>query len=222
MMKDHYILIGYGDVGKAVVEVLKDKIDFVIVDTNEEKVKKSRLPYIVGDGIDEETLELAGIRDARMVMILLNNDRNVVFATLLARNMNPHAVIFSRANTVEAIEQIYRAGADFVAALPIMAGEMLAKLVTGEDTLEDVVKLCEGIEILKQEIEEGSTMAGKTLTDLDVRLKTGCTVIGIKRGEDVIAEIDASTRIEVGDVIAVVGHEEQVERFKKVFGLGGS
>ncbi|VUT27693.1 MAG: Calcium-gated potassium channel MthK [Candidatus Syntrophoarchaeum sp. GoM_oil] len=222
MMKDHYIVIGYGDVGKAVVEVLKERTDFVIVDTNEEKVKKSRLPYIVGDGIDEETLELAGIRDARMVMILLNADRNVIFATLLARNMNPHAVIFSRANTVEAIEQIYRAGADFVAALPIMAGEMLAKLVTGEDALEDVVKLWEGIEILKHKIGDGSTMAGKTLADLDVRLKTGCSVIGIKRGEDVIAKIDASMRIEAGDIIAVIGHEEQVERFKKVFGLGGS
>jgi Trk K+ transport system NAD-binding subunit len=222
MMKDHYIVIGYGDVGRAVVEVLRGKTDFVIVDANEEVVKRSHLPYIVGKGHDEETLELAGISNARIVMILLNNDMNVVFTTLLARNMNPHAVIFSRANTVEAIEQIYRAGADFVAALPIMAGEMLAKLVTGEGEPKDVVKLCEGIEILKQEIKDGSMLAGKTLAELDVRLKTGCSVIGIKRGDDVIADINASTKIEVGDVIAVVGHEEQVACFKRVFGSRGS
>ncbi|MHC1595368.1 MAG: potassium channel family protein [Candidatus Syntropharchaeales archaeon] len=217
-IKDHYILIGYGDVGRAAVEALHGEIDLVIVDVDEERVKKSKIPYIIGDSTEEETLELAGIRDARMVMILLNNDMNVVFTTLLARNMNPHAVIFSRANTVEAIDQIYRAGADFVAALPIMAGQLLARLVTGEGELKDVVKLCEGIEILKQEIKDGSMLAGCTLADLDIRLKTGCTVIGIKRGDDVIADVNASTKIEAGDVIAVIGHEQQVERFKELFG----
>ena len=222
MMKDHYVVIGYGDVGRAVVEVIRGKTELVIVDRDEEKLKKARLPHIVGDGVEEETLDLAGVRNARMVIILLEKDTDTIFATLLVRSMNPHVVILARANTVEGIEQIYRAGADFVAALPIVAGQMLAKLVTGADTLEDVVKLCEGIEILKQEIKDGSMLAGRTLADLDIRLKTGCTVIGIKRGDDVIAEIDASTKIEAGDVIAVIGHEQQVERFKELFGSGNS
>ncbi len=218
MMKDHYVVIGYGDVGRAVVEVIRGKTELVIVDRDEEKLKKARLPHIVGDGVEEETLDLAGVRNARMVIILLEKDTDTIFATLLVRSMNPHAVIFARANTVEGIEQIYRAGADFVAALPIVAGQMLAKLVTGADTLEDVVKLCEGIEILKHTVGDDSPMVGKSLVDLDIRFKTGCTVIGIKRGEDVIVEIEPSTRIEAGDVLAVIGDEEQVERFKEMFG----
>jgi len=211
MMKDHYVAIGYGDVGRAVVDVLRGETDLIVVDAREDRLKKSGLPYVVGDALDENTLELAGIKDARMVMILLNNDTDIVFTTLLVRNMNSHAVIIARANTVEAIERIYRAGADFVAALPIIAGEMLAKLVTTSHKLEDVVRLSEGIEILKYRVGKGSSMIGHSLADLDVHHKTGCTVIGIKRGETVIADIGASTTIEAGDVVAVIGHEKQIE-----------
>ncbi|OFV67221.1 MAG: potassium channel protein [Candidatus Syntrophoarchaeum caldarius] len=221
MMKDHYVVIGYGDVGRAVVEVLQGKTELVVVDRHEDQLKKLELPYVVGNGVEEDTLERAGIKDARMVMILLNNDTDVVFTTLLVKNMNPHAVIIARANTVEAIERIYRAGADFVAALPIMAGELLAKLVTTTHELEDVVRLCEGIEIFKYEVCKGSPMIGHNLADLDVRRKTGCTVIGIKRGEEVIAEITAATEIQEGDIVAVIGYEEQIEQFKKLFGSGG-
>src|SRR6056297_2717810 len=118
MQMGHIIVLGYGDVGKRIAEVLDENdIPFVIVDSKEDLFLKPDFEYIVGNGTEEEVLKNAGIENASTVIICLNHDTDVIFATLISRGLNPESTIFSRANSVESIDKIYKAGADYVASL---------------------------------------------------------------------------------------------------------
>ncbi|HEX7628029.1 MAG TPA: NAD(P)-binding protein, partial [Candidatus Methanoperedens sp.] len=124
-MEKQYILIGYGDVGRSIASVLeKAHVHFVVIDMNEAKLKDRGFDYFVGNGTDEEILIRAGLRTASTVIIVLNNDDDIIFSTLIARNINPQCIILARANTTKSIDKIYRAGADYVASLSIIAGQM--------------------------------------------------------------------------------------------------
>jgi Trk K+ transport system NAD-binding subunit len=221
MQIGHIIILGYGDVGKRIAEVLDENdIPFVIVDSNEDLFLKPDFEYIVGNGTEEEVLKNAGIENASTVIICLNKDTDVIFATLISRGLNPESTIFSRANSVESIDKIYRAGADYVASLSIVAGQMLAKITSvcygteGYCTIEDIM-LYEGTEIENHVVDKN--IRGKTIGELDLYGTIGCRVIGYMQGNTKkIDELDDIV-LEQGDVISVVGTREDVARFKEKY-----
>ena len=74
----------------------------------------------------------ARIKEAVSILIMLNQDSDAIYATLLAKNLNPDAFVVVRANRLKSAEKIYRAGADYVASVPIVASHMLAKIIQGK------------------------------------------------------------------------------------------
>jgi len=127
-VKKHFILIGYGDVGMSIASVLeKANVSFVVVDKNEAKFKDKYFKYVAGDATDEEVLKRADLKNATSVIIVLNNDTDIIFTSLIARTLNTHCIIIARANATKSIDKIYRAGADYVASLSIVAAQMLAR-----------------------------------------------------------------------------------------------
>jgi len=80
-------------VGRSIATALeKAHVHFVVVDMNEAKLKDRGFDYYVGNGTDEEILIKAGLKDASTVIIVLNNDDDIIFATLIARNINRTAL----------------------------------------------------------------------------------------------------------------------------------
>jgi Trk K+ transport system NAD-binding subunit len=213
-MEKHYILIGYGDVGRSIANVLeKAHVHFVVVDKNEAKLKDKGFEYYVGNGTDEEILIKAGLKNASTVIVVLNNDDEIIFATLIARNKNPHCVILARANTTKSIDKIYRAGADYVASLSIIAGQMLAHIAIGHQ--QDSILMLEGLEIGKHRITEDSHLAGKSIADLGIRSRIGCTIIGIEENGKTNTDIDPSIILREGMTLAIIGNSDQISKFKK-------
>lgn len=89
-MKKHFVLIGYGDVGRSIAQVLENAhVSSVVVDKNEAKLKERGFDYVAGDATDEEILKSSGVRNASTVIIVLNNDADIIFTTLITRNINP-------------------------------------------------------------------------------------------------------------------------------------
>jgi len=210
----HLVVVGYGDVGKSIVDELKRvHAGFVVVDRNEDALLDKGFDYVVGDGSNEEILKMAGVASASTIIIALNSDTDAIFATLVARTLNPAAIILTRANA-PICDKIYRAGADYVASVSIVVGQMVAKLVIS-DHEEDVVMLYEGIEIEKYHVREGSPFAGKTLEELDLRSKVGCTVIGIEKGGRTVTDIHGKTTIEEDSILAIIGSKEQIGKFEE-------
>lgn len=218
--KGHLIVLGYGDVGKSIIEILSEgPFRFVVVDSNEKVFENVDFEHLVGNGTDEDVLLAAGVKTASFEFVALNDDTNVIFSTLISRNMNPELTIVARANSVKSIDKIYKAGANYVGSLSIVAGQMLAKMTANcmgkICSIDEDIMLYEGIEIEKHHVERGSLLENRSIEELDLEEKIGCTIVGIKRGKLVITIIERQTIIRAGDTIAVVGSSKQISEFKE-------
>lgn len=216
-MRKHIILIGYGDVGRSIAAVLeKAQVYYVVIDTNELKLKEKGFEYVVGNGTYEDILRRAGLTNASTIIIALNNDDDIIFSTLIARNVNPDSIILARANSTKSIDKIYRAGADYVASLSIVAGQMLAHIALGHE--EDSILMLEGLEIGKHQITAGSPLAGKIIAEAGIRSKIGCTIIGIEENGKTTTDIDPTSLMKEGMTLALIGNSEQISKFKEEYG----
>jgi Trk K+ transport system NAD-binding subunit len=120
---------------------------------------------------------------------------------------------------VDSIDKIYKAGADYVASLSIVAGQILAKITTtcshiDCDKVKEDILLYEGIEIEKYPVSSDSAMIGKKAAEIEFIRKAGCRIIGIKRGNEVYVDVSGTELLE-GDVIAVAGTRDNVGRLKQ-------
>jgi voltage-gated potassium channel len=220
--RGHLVVLGYGDVGKSIVSELSEgPFRFVVVDSNEKVFENVDFEHLVGNGSDEEVLVAAGVKTASFVFVALNDDTNVIFATLISRGLNPGATIVARANSVKSIDKIYKAGADYVGSLSIVAGQMLAKMsadcIGKTCRIDEDIMLYEGIEIEKHHIEKGSLLDKKSIEELDLERKIGCTIIGIEREGFVTIAINRQTVLHAGDIIAVGGSSKQISEFKEKY-----
>ncbi len=216
----HLVVLGYGDVGKSIVNVLSGgPFRFVVVDSYEKVFENVEFEHLIGNCQDEEILIAAGVKTASFIFVALNDDTNVIFATLISRSLNPDATILARANSVKSIDKIYKAGADFVGSLSIVAGQMLAKMTANcmgkSCSLDEDIMLYEGIEIEKHYVEKGTFLENKLIEDLDLESNIGCTIIAFERGKLIITTVTRRTVIKAGDTIAVVGSNKQISEFKE-------
>lgn len=208
------IILGYGDVGRRVARVLADYgINPLIVDKRD--LEAIPFEYITGDATLEVNLIGAGIREAVGILILLNKDSDAIYATLLAKNLNPNAFVVVRANRVKSVEKIYRAGADYVASVPIVASHMLAKIVQDEE--EELDLLYEDLELKHLRVRVRSDLVGKTLGEMDLPGRFGVRVVAIERVGLATAALDQETTVEEGDDLALIGSPEGIEAFNLAY-----
>jgi voltage-gated potassium channel len=204
------IILGYGDVGRRVASVLcKSGMRPVVVDRRD--LGDIPFEHIKGDATSEDTLIEAGIKEAVGTMILLNEDSDAIYSSLLAKDLNPRAFVVARANQARSVEKIYRAGADYVASMPIVASHMLAKIIEGEQ--EELALLYENLELKFTTVNKRSGLSGKTLSEIDLPGRFGCRAAAINKAGQVIACPDENTPIESGDTIAMIGSPKGVEAF---------
>ena len=202
------IILGFGDVGKRVAAVLSDcGISPTILDKR--ILKDIDFPHITGDATAEADLLQAGIKEAVGVLIMLNLDSDAIYATLLAKNLNPNAFVVVRANHLRSAEKIYRAGADYVASVPIVASHMLARIIQGEEEKLDL--LYEDLELKVFHVSKNSRLAGKTLEELDMPQRFGCRAVALERMGQVMAVPDTKTVVEGGDILALIGSPKGIE-----------
>jgi voltage-gated potassium channel len=208
------LILGYGDVGRKVAAVLSDcGTSPTILDTRD--LSETGFPHIIGDATAEADLLQAGIMDAVGVLIMLNQDTDAIYATLLAKNLNPQAFVVVRTNSLRSAENIYRAGADYVASLPIAASHMLARIVQGDE--EELDLLYEDLELEIFHVRKRSGMAGRSLDELDLPEKFGCRVVALERMGQATAVPDKESIIECGDILALMGTPKGIESFREKY-----
>jgi voltage-gated potassium channel len=168
--------------------------------------------HVIGDGTSEEDLVKAGIKDAAGTLIMLNNDADVIYTTLLVRNLNPSTFIVARANHVKSAEKIYRAGTDYVASVPVIASHMLAKKAQGEEET-GLALLYEDLELKIFRVHKGSGLERKSLRLLGIPGEFRCGIVAIKRDGLAISSIDMDLVLMHGDSIALIGSPEGIDAF---------
>ena len=209
-IKGHYIVAGYGDVGKRVSKVLRSNgIEHIIVDKHQGDV--------VGSSTDRAILKQAGITEASTLLVTVNSDMDAIYTTLVARKLNPQIDIICRAIRPQAVETLYQAGADFVLSQSVVAGQVLVKFVAPRPlgTQLREVLLSEDMKVL--EYPPGPSIVGRSLEHLKIRSRTGCTVVAITTSGATIPNPDPHQVIPKDSSLTVIGTREQIREFKRVF-----
>jgi TrkA domain protein len=66
------------------------------------------------------------------------------------------------------------------------------------------------------EIKKGSPVAGKTIKELEIRKRTGVSIVGIFRGDEVIASPEPEEKLEINDTIMAIGKSDQIVGFERL------
>jgi Trk K+ transport system NAD-binding subunit len=201
-----FVVIGSAEVGRKVAEFLVDAGERVVV------VGAAEGPGVdvVGDHLSFDTLMRAGIRDAQGIVLALENDSAALFAVAVVRNLAPDKMIFVGARRVENVSRIHRAGADFALSVSQVAGKLLALHLLGKEAvdLEAEVTLVAAA---------AGPLAGKPLVTRRIREETGCAVVAIERGDEVVVEFGGGFVIAADDVVYLSGSHEAIARFHKTY-----
>ncbi|MDA3956647.1 TrkA family potassium uptake protein [Oceanispirochaeta sp.] len=222
-MKDHFIICGFGEVGKETAEELnRHKIPFVIVDlslTEADKSRYSSYAMIQGDASEEEILDQAKIMKARGLISCLPEDPQNVFTVLTARQMNPDLQIVSRASLKRTVQKLIKAGANRVITPKAIAGKQLATVSIKPQVMQFLDTISSGeneeIHIEACSLEKESGLIGKSLRESNIGQHTGAVIIGILDGEGRLKSNQsnrsniATIELEEGDVLMAMGSEEQ-------------
>ncbi len=210
----HSIVAGFGDVGKEVAKRLDEHgIQYTVIDRKPYEVKDQ----VIGDSADKDALIRAGIERASTIVVTLNDDAKNMLTILLARNLNPHVNILARANADSSVGKMYRAGADYVMSLSAVGGQMLARIVE-RGTFEDTVLLSENVLLARYAIK-CSKLEGRTIKESGMRNRTGCTIVGIREGDQFIPNPGPAEVLRPDATIIVVGTARQLEACASAFGL---
>jgi voltage-gated potassium channel len=229
LLQKHVIVCGYGRNGSQAAERLQVyNRPFVIVEKHRETIEKFApdFLFIEGDANEDSVLEEAGIRRASYLIVALPDDAMNLFVVLTARQLNPNLFIISRASQISSVRKLQLAGADKVIMPDKIGGDHMASLVVIPDLITFMDKLSiqgagttnleeVSIEDFRDHIE------CNTLRDLDLRRKTGCTIIGyIKPDGTYIINPEADLPLEPRSKVIVLGRPEQILRLNEMFHIG--
>ncbi len=209
-IRGHYIIAGYGTVGQQASKVLRSNgIEHIIISKEHGDV--------IGSSTDRAVLKEAGITEASTLLITVNNDIDVIYTTLIARKLNPQIDIMCRAINLQSIQKLYRAGADYVFAQPVVAGQILAKFIEPSAAARSrrEVLLSEDMKVI--EYPPSSTLVGKSLKDLKIRSRTGCTVLAITRDGTTVPNPDPDQVITENSLLTIIGTRDQIRQFKNAY-----
>jgi voltage-gated potassium channel len=197
------IIAGFGDVGAGAYQKLTASgVSCIVVDS-----KKQEVEQVVGNAEDEGVLKKASIEEARFCIVALNDDNVNIFTTLMARNLNPVIRILARANEPASVEKLYRAGADYVALLPMIGGQTIARIILA-DTVTILLELPNNDLVILNHVR---TIYPKPVSWF--LRKTGVRIIGIERPESSIVAPNPEEILTEGDAVIAVGNTEQLKKF---------
>jgi len=225
-MKDHYIICGYGRVGRRVAAEFQDEgVPYVVLDFSDDALEAAReanVLFVEGTGTEDEDLREAGLETARGLVASADSDADNLYITLSARNARPDLLIVSRASDEDAAKKLRLAGADRVVQPYSTAGKEMAKLVLRPQVAAflDIVSTSGGPDLLFEEIEikETCAEAGKTIRDISIRERTGAMVVALRKHDgtfDATPQPDAA--LEVGDVMIAAGAPDELRRLEELF-----
>ncbi|MCL5129957.1 MULTISPECIES: TrkA family potassium uptake protein [unclassified Algibacter] len=226
---NHIIICGYGRNGKqAAVKLAAHNRSFVIIEKNKEMIERLELdnaPYVIGNANEDETLVLAGVDRASCFISALPNDADNLFVVLSARQINPKINIISRASQESSYNKLKFAGANNVILPDKIGGDHMASLVVVPGLMEFIDNLSivgkSDINIEEVAVEKlHSNNKVKTIRDLDLRRKTGCTVIGYKdENGEYIVNPEAELELAENSKIIVLGRPEQIEALNSAYNI---
>ena len=218
-LKDHFIICGYGRVGRgAAAELQHAGVPFVVVDIGPERAERAIHDgnlAVAADSTHDETLRQVGIERARGLVAALSTDADNLFVLLSAKGLNPRIYVATRAAEEGAEDKMRRAGADAVFAPYAITGHLLAQSLLRPHVVQflDFTTKDIGMDISIEQVRvaETSEMVSKSIRDMQISRDVGVIVMAIRRADGkMMFNPSADTTVEAGDYLIVMGRMENL------------
>ena len=132
-MKDHFILCGYGRIGRMIAqEITARGLPVVVIESDPaviDVIESDKRLYIRGNASDDDNLVRAGISRAVGLISAVSSDADNLYIILTARSLNPKLYILSRASEERAIKKFQGAGADQVISPYLIGARKMAQAI---------------------------------------------------------------------------------------------
>ena len=219
-LKDHYIICGYGRVGRgAAAELAHAGVPFVVVDIAPERAERAMLAgmlAVAADSTHDETLHQVGIERARGLVAALSTDADNLFVLLSAKGLNPKLYIAVRAAEEGAEEKMRRAGADAVFAPYAITGHRLAQSLLRPHVVQflDFTTKAIGLDMAIEQlcVSERSEVVSKTIKEMQIGRDLGVIVMAVRRADGgMMFNPPAETAVRAGDYLIVMGRQQNLQ-----------
>ncbi len=220
-LEDHFIVCGFGRVGRGTWEALLERrAEVVVVEQDEDRAEDAReagVLVVEGDATHNDTLEAAGIQRARALVACVRGDSDNLVIVLSAKALRPDLLVVSRATEMEWRGKLLLAGADRVVAPQQVGADRLAALALQPALAEflDLVVSGRMVEFRIEEVRVGSDsdVANKTLRDALIRERSGALILAIETTQDrLLINPDPDLVLLPGQLVVGIGTDEQVRR----------
>jgi len=224
-LKDHFIICGYGRMGRALCSYLTQKyLNVVVIEQNTKRVPvmdEDGILYLVGEATDEAILIKAGIKSARGIISVLGTDADNVFLVLITKGLNPELFIMARANQNSTEKTLYTAGANKVVSPYALGARRMAHAIL-RPTVIHFLELAFSDESANIHLEEFPVSASSRLINVPLqesrlRQELNLIIISIRKADGTMRfNPKASYRFEAGDTVVAVGQDKDLMQMASI------
>lgn len=248
---DHLVIVGFGVNGRNLAQAAKTGgIPYVIIEMNPETVRWERKrgePIFYGDATQEEILKHANIKEARVMVIVINDPAATRRIVSLARRLNPRAYIIVRTRYLQEMQSLFELGAndvvpeEFETSVEIFTLVLRKYLVAKEeierfatqvradgylvlrgisrelDSFGDGLRHLHDLEIITFRLGGQAPITGKSMAEVELRKKHGVTVLAIRRNSRMLPNPEPDMQLLANDFLIVMGSPENLSKSTWLF-----
>ena len=214
--KNHIILVGLGHLGFRVARDLhRMGQDVVVVELNPKAelvagVKQMDIPVIQDDATRETTLEAAGIRRARAIILCTQNDAMNLQVALKARKMQPVIHVVVRIFDDDFADGLHEQFGFTAMSATGMAAPAFASAAAGVDITRPITIEGETLSLARLKVQANSHLISMTMGEIEVRFNV--SVVLLHRNHEFDLHPPADTVAMNGDALGVLGGPAEISQ----------
>ncbi|GGA87890.1 potassium channel family protein [Ornithinibacillus halotolerans] len=215
-MRKEFAVIGLGRFGGSICQELhKEGMEVLAIDRDEDRVNQFKhiaSHAVIADSTDETTLKELGIKNIDHVIVAIgDNIQASILTTVVLVELGVKKITVKAQNDYHA-KILDKIGAHQVVHPERDMGRRIAHSIISNNIV-DYLELSDEHSIV--EVKAGKKMIGKSIIDLDIRAKYGCTVVAIKQGSHINVSPTPNDILTERDILIVVGADKDIARFER-------
>lgn len=217
-LRNHYIVCGFGRVGRNVAtELQATNHHFVAIDEQLDVIEQSieRFPgllYLHGDASDDDLLARADIGDAKGIFAVTGDDSRNLMICITAKQINPGIRVVARCHELRNTDKMRKAGADVVVSPDFTGGMRIASAMIRPVVVSFLDEMLRSEHKLRfEEVVVPAGFEPRALGDIGLR-NPHYVLLGVRDGKETVFNPDAQFRLEPGQtLIAMASPSGRVE-----------
>lgn len=248
-LANHVVIVGYGLAGRFASKALEATgTPHLVLEMNARTVREAKQagqPVFYADAANEEALGHAHLRNARALVLLINDPKAAERVVDTAQRVAPGVPVLLRARYLADRERLLKMGATDVVSEELESTvEVIARLLRWLDTPRNLIdaqvrqvrvetrssertpvvprptlqerRELDDLKIESYVVRQGSCATGCSPVQLGLRAQTGALVVAARRGETLLDQPDPNVPFEAGDIVYLVGSVEAISAAMRI------